>query len=192
MERSSRISEEQDRRGNAPEGWDWKKKREFKGTDSAGARSRIWGSGDKGRVWRAGRCTGPGMGKDWFPIRSSSFYMALQLDLSCSPMTHHPKKKRVDDPQHSPPQDNPQRPVQLQRRRVWRACESCRSVPPPLLSPPPPHPPPDARRSSATATSPLVLSVPRPTPSAIGSRPRTGPLLADSRFRSFASCLHAF
>ncbi|KAI0028028.1 fungal-specific transcription factor domain-containing protein [Vararia minispora EC-137] len=34
------------------------------------------------------------------------------------------KKKRVDD-QPLPP-DAGQRPIQLQRRRVWRACESCR------------------------------------------------------------------
>ncbi|KAI9001236.1 fungal-specific transcription factor domain-containing protein [Trametes punicea] len=43
------------------------------------------------------------------------------------PMTipHPPKKKRVDD--HAPlPPDIGLKPVQLQRRRVWRACESCR------------------------------------------------------------------
>ncbi|KAI0269256.1 fungal-specific transcription factor domain-containing protein, partial [Gloeopeniophorella convolvens] len=39
-------------------------------------------------------------------------------------MTHQPKKKRVED--QSLPSDAGQRPVQLQRRRVWRACESCR------------------------------------------------------------------
>ncbi|THH06739.1 hypothetical protein EW146_g9520 [Bondarzewia mesenterica] len=39
-------------------------------------------------------------------------------------MTNPTKKKRVDD-QPTPP-DAGQRPVQLQRRRVWRACESCR------------------------------------------------------------------
>ncbi|KAI0370240.1 hypothetical protein BV20DRAFT_1019279, partial [Pilatotrama ljubarskyi] len=38
---------------------------------------------------------------------------------------HPPKKKRVDD--HAPlPPDIGLKPVQLQRRRVWRACESCR------------------------------------------------------------------
>ncbi|EIW62114.1 uncharacterized protein TRAVEDRAFT_115809 [Trametes versicolor FP-101664 SS1] len=38
---------------------------------------------------------------------------------------HPPKKKRVDD--HAPlPADIGLKPVQLQRRRVWRACESCR------------------------------------------------------------------
>ncbi|RPD61888.1 hypothetical protein L226DRAFT_72642 [Lentinus tigrinus ALCF2SS1-7] len=43
------------------------------------------------------------------------------------PMTisHPPKKKRVDD-QASMPPDIGLKPVQLQRRRVWRACESCR------------------------------------------------------------------
>ncbi|KAJ7667783.1 fungal-specific transcription factor domain-containing protein [Mycena polygramma] len=35
---------------------------------------------------------------------------------------HQPKKKRIDD---DDAQDS-QRPLQLQRRRVWRACESCR------------------------------------------------------------------
>ncbi|KAJ7086664.1 fungal-specific transcription factor domain-containing protein [Mycena epipterygia] len=34
------------------------------------------------------------------------------------------KKKRIDDDLDSP--DATQRPLQLQRRRVWRACESCR------------------------------------------------------------------
>ncbi|KAI0771902.1 fungal-specific transcription factor domain-containing protein [Trametes elegans] len=38
---------------------------------------------------------------------------------------HPPKKKRVDDQGHIPP-DMGLKPVQLQRRRVWRACESCR------------------------------------------------------------------
>jgi hypothetical protein len=42
-------------------------------------------------------------------------------------MTHHQtKKKRVED--QPPPSDAGQHPIQLQRRRVWRACESCRSV----------------------------------------------------------------
>ncbi|TFK93910.1 hypothetical protein K466DRAFT_477676 [Polyporus arcularius HHB13444] len=40
-------------------------------------------------------------------------------------ISHPPKKKRVDD--HAPmPPDIGLKPVQLQRRRVWRACESCR------------------------------------------------------------------
>ncbi|KDQ64825.1 hypothetical protein JAAARDRAFT_52756 [Jaapia argillacea MUCL 33604] len=39
-------------------------------------------------------------------------------------MSHQPKKKRVED-QPLPP-DVGQKPIQLQRRRVWRACESCR------------------------------------------------------------------
>ncbi|PCH41399.1 hypothetical protein WOLCODRAFT_118862 [Wolfiporia cocos MD-104 SS10] len=38
--------------------------------------------------------------------------------------THQSKKKRVDDPQVAA--DIGLKPVQLQRRRVWRACESCR------------------------------------------------------------------
>ncbi|OAX40653.1 hypothetical protein K503DRAFT_768378 [Rhizopogon vinicolor AM-OR11-026] len=39
-------------------------------------------------------------------------------------MTHQSKKKRVDDDPLPP--DAGVKPVQLQRRRVWRACESCR------------------------------------------------------------------
>ncbi|KAH9951803.1 fungal-specific transcription factor domain-containing protein [Amylocystis lapponica] len=39
-------------------------------------------------------------------------------------MAHQSKKKRVDD--QSAPPDIGLKPVQLQRRRVWRACESCR------------------------------------------------------------------
>lgn len=41
-------------------------------------------------------------------------------------MTHQSKKKRIeDDPL---PTDAGAKPIQLQRRRVWRACESCRQV----------------------------------------------------------------
>ncbi|GLB33579.1 putative fungal specific transcription factor [Lyophyllum shimeji] len=39
-------------------------------------------------------------------------------------MTQQSKKKRNDD--ESLPTDVGQKPIQLQRRRVWRACESCR------------------------------------------------------------------
>jgi hypothetical protein len=39
------------------------------------------------------------------------------------------KKKRSDD--DPIPLDVGQKPIQLQRRRVWRACESCRCVIPP-------------------------------------------------------------
>ncbi|OBZ76527.1 Transcriptional activator protein acu-15 [Grifola frondosa] len=39
-------------------------------------------------------------------------------------MTHTSKKKRIDD--QALPADIGLKPVQLQRRRVWRACESCR------------------------------------------------------------------
>ena len=45
---------------------------------------------------------------------------------SSTSMAQQMKKKRVDDQQ--PSADAGQRPVQLQRRRVWRACESCRCV----------------------------------------------------------------
>jgi hypothetical protein len=41
-----------------------------------------------------------------------------------SSMTHQSKKKRIEEEQNSA--DVGQKPIQLQRRRVWRACESCR------------------------------------------------------------------
>lgn len=41
-----------------------------------------------------------------------------------SPMTNQSKKKRTDE--DPIPADVGQKPIQLQRRRVWRACESCR------------------------------------------------------------------
>ncbi|KAJ2933626.1 hypothetical protein H1R20_g3439, partial [Candolleomyces eurysporus] len=41
-----------------------------------------------------------------------------------APSTSQPKKKRNDEDPMSP--DAGTRPIQLQRRRVWRACESCR------------------------------------------------------------------
>ncbi|KAF8917781.1 fungal-specific transcription factor domain-containing protein [Mucidula mucida] len=41
-----------------------------------------------------------------------------------SSAAHQSKKKRTDDDAVSP--DAGQKPIQLQRRRVWRACESCR------------------------------------------------------------------
>ncbi|TFY83848.1 hypothetical protein EWM64_g177 [Hericium alpestre] len=47
-----------------------------------------------------------------------------RADSNNPPMTHQTKKKRTDDPPLPP--DAGQRPLQLQRRRVWRACESCR------------------------------------------------------------------
>lgn len=41
-------------------------------------------------------------------------------------MTHQSKKKRIDE--ETLPADAGTKPIQLQRRRVWRACESCRCV----------------------------------------------------------------
>lgn len=49
-------------------------------------------------------------------------------------MTHQSKKKRIED--DAIPADPGSKPLQLQRRRVWRACESCRFVPHPPLSHP--------------------------------------------------------
>ncbi|KAI0301814.1 fungal-specific transcription factor domain-containing protein [Multifurca ochricompacta] len=50
--------------------------------------------------------------------------MGRSDSITIESMTHQTKKKRVED--QSLPSDAGQRPVQLQRRRVWRACESCR------------------------------------------------------------------
>ncbi|KAH7916738.1 fungal-specific transcription factor domain-containing protein [Hygrophoropsis aurantiaca] len=47
----------------------------------------------------------------------------VQLDESLA-MTHQSKKKRIEE--ESVPQDAGTKPIQLQRRRVWRACECCR------------------------------------------------------------------
>lgn len=43
------------------------------------------------------------------------------------------KKKRAQD--HSLTPDAGTKPIQLQRRRVWRACENCRCVPPVFMDP---------------------------------------------------------
>ncbi|KAL5527321.1 hypothetical protein ACEPAG_6112 [Sanghuangporus baumii] len=45
-------------------------------------------------------------------------------NVASSSMNQPPKKKRAQDPPLPP--DAGQRPIQLQRRRVWRACENCR------------------------------------------------------------------
>lgn len=93
-------------------------------------------------------------------------------------MTHHQtKKKRVED--QPLPSDAGQRPIQLQRRRVWRACESCRSVSPPstfftsiliayIFSSSP-----AGRRSSAMETNQLVLNALLQDPNVHGCRQRT-------------------
>ncbi|KZT26923.1 hypothetical protein NEOLEDRAFT_1061683 [Neolentinus lepideus HHB14362 ss-1] len=51
--------------------------------------------------------------------------MALPDKDDAQPVSLHPKKKRPDD-QSALAQDLGSKPLQLQRRRVWRACESCR------------------------------------------------------------------
>ncbi|KAH7930297.1 hypothetical protein BV22DRAFT_1109356 [Leucogyrophana mollusca] len=47
----------------------------------------------------------------------------VQVDESLA-MTHQSKKKRIEE--EAAPQDAGTKPIQLQRRRVWRACECCR------------------------------------------------------------------
>jgi hypothetical protein len=105
---------------------------------------------------------------------SRSFYIVMaQNDSVVSlSMTHQTKKKRVDD--QSLPSDAGQRPIQLQRRRVWRACESCRCVSSPSSSETPDRPPPSvAKRSNAMETNPPALSVLLHPHNALGCRLRT-------------------
>jgi hypothetical protein len=91
-------------------------------------------------------------------------------------MTHQSKKKRIeDDPL---PTDAGAKPIQLQRRRVWRACESCRQVDRALHLAFVPQqkliaPIADVRKSSATAVSPLALSASRLDRNALGFKQRT-------------------
>jgi hypothetical protein len=82
------------------------------------------------------------------------------------------KKKRPDADALS--LDVGQKPIQLQRRRVWRACESCRYVRHRLPSTLSPNtlPAPVAKRSSAMDASQPAPSAPRPALNAPGSRPR--------------------
>ena len=105
----------------------------------------------------------------------------------------HSKKKRDDDP---PPANNGQKPIQLQRRRVWRACESCRSV---LFShrkiSPSTSPPSDARRSNAMDVNLLARSAPHRAHNAPGFRQKTALHSADSTLlpistSSTHSCIH--
>lgn len=96
---------------------------------------------------------------------------------------HQSKKKRFDDEQLAA--DLGLKPVQLQRRRVWRACECCRCVPIsltfPVLSP-------DhildlctaARRLSVTVSSLFVHNARSPSLSVLGCKRRTEQRLVDS------------
>lgn len=91
------------------------------------------------------------------------------------------KKKRSDD--DSLPIDVGQKPIQLQRRRVWRACESCRYVrrpTPPIsahLDPvrsPLTLPIPAAKRSSVMDVNQLAHNVLHLVLNALGFRQRIG------------------
>src|SRR5712672_3462589 len=73
------------------------------------------------------RPTGCGSICCFFWATFTYFYMEMRRNDSVpDSMTHQTKKKHVED--QSLPSDAGKRPIQLQRRRVWRACESCRSV----------------------------------------------------------------
>lgn len=81
------------------------------------------------------------------------------------------KKKRVSISEQPLPDT---KSFQVQRRRVWRACESCRYVLSPLLMTPLMYnPPPGGRKSNVTATSLRVHNVSVQSPSAPGCRQRT-------------------
>ncbi len=93
-----------------------------------------------------------------------------------TPMAHQSKKKRTDE--EPPTQDPGQKPIQLQRRRVWRACESCRHVDLTavvfnekliLFSFT------DARRSNVMAANLPAPSAVHQARSALGCRPKIGP-----------------
>jgi hypothetical protein len=57
----------------------------------------------------------------WLSAYNSPWFVVM---LDNTPMTHQSKKKRIED--EALPEDVGKQPLQLQRRRVWRACESCR------------------------------------------------------------------
>jgi hypothetical protein len=74
-------------------------------------------------------CTGASPGVSQFVVWSLSLSFYTEMghgDSITDSMTHQTKKKRIED--QSLPSDAGQRPIQLQRRRVWRACESCRCI----------------------------------------------------------------
>lgn len=60
------------------------------------------------------------------PDTHTQTLMMADSSAASSSMNQPPKKKRAQDPPLPP--DAGQKPVQLQRRRVWRACENCRYV----------------------------------------------------------------
>ncbi|KAH9943098.1 fungal-specific transcription factor domain-containing protein [Epithele typhae] len=90
---------------------------------------------------------------------------------------HPPKKKRVDDP--ALPPDAGLKPVQLQRRRVWRACESCRCVPVIVALPLCPSPAPE----------PLPAPVPLRPPSESQARSDHHKIKCDGMEPTCSQCL---
>lgn len=114
--------------------------------------------------------------------RLEQVWGASSMDPSSS--THQHKKKRVSvsvgNADELPP-DVGVRPVQLQRRRVWRACESCRyALFCTACSRQTETGKTDARRSSATGVSRRAASAKRRTLSASGCRRRIVLPSADS------------
>src|ERR1700722_8287515 len=99
----------------------------------------------------------------------------MPTDHDNSSMTHQSKKKRMDEDNVPLPPDAGQRQIQLQRRRVWRACESCRSVRPTttsnlfiitnFISS-------GAKRSNVMVVNPLVLNARHRHPNVPGSKPK--------------------
>jgi hypothetical protein len=88
------------------------------------------------------------------------------------------KKKRVSISEPPLPDT---KSFHVQRRRVWRACESCRCALSPLPMTPLIHNPPlGERKSNVTATSLRVHSVSVQNPNVLGCRQRTELRSADS------------
>lgn len=95
-----------------------------------------------------------------------------------SPSPVPQKKKRVSISEQPLPDT---KSFHVQRRRVWRACESCRCVFSPLpMTPLMYNPPLGERRSNATATSLPVHNASVQNPNVLGCRQRTELRSADS------------
>jgi hypothetical protein len=116
-------------------------------------------------------------------VKSGRHQSSHPLPLPSSPImattSGPPKKKRPDDQIVLEPATG-QKPVQLQRRRVWRACESCRLVRASCATPSAgrnstQRSSTGGRRSNATATSRHARNVRPRDLSAPGCRRKIGP-----------------
>lgn len=109
--------------------------------------------------------------------------MNVSTSMASSSSSQAPAKKQRRDDEKPPSGDKGAvNLISLTRRRVWRACESCRQVTLRLtsndlltksLS--------DARRSSVTAQSRSAANVSKRVPTALGYKLKIGQLSADSK-----------